>query len=377
MNGRLMTAPGSGAKARAEGRRWSTAPVPLRVVMAHSNRLEDVNSPRSKVASISVTDLLNAPSAVALLQPIATEGSVTLPDRDGLPDEVWRLGRGDRRSPGGGPGLRPRRSSIAAAPSSWSTGSRQVRRGRRGTSANGREAWSPTSPSRGGSTRSRLPPTGLEVGLAVANAAVSYVGPLPGPEPGEPGRHGAGELPRDHRAGRVGPAADGGAWSRGLHRHQLRLGAGGHGRRRELQRQQGLRAQPGRGDRLGAARARASCARPSWRPRWTRRAGARTRSTRPGCSNRSRSLEWSSRPRSTSSQQEAGSWPTPGWSSWRGWIGGLASSSCRASPARSTPTATRSPSGRRRTPWRPRRWHRDRRASRKPTSSAASALSVT
>ena len=327
--------------------------------MAHSNRLEDVNSPRSKVASISVTDLLNAPSAVALLQPIATEGSVTLPDRDGLPDEVWRLGRGDRRSPGGGPCLRPRRSSIAGCSvvlvdrqpagargrrGNRRTGARRGRRPRRaGVDRRGRGCH------RGAGDRAR----GRQRGGVVRRA-------VPGPEPGEPGRHGAGELPRDHRAGRVGPAADGGARSRSLHRHELRLGAGGHGRRRQLQRQQGLRAQPGGGDRLGAARDGGRV--PGRRGARDGHAGLALAPGRRGPdAPTGRGAPSGRRGRARpAAQQGAGSWPTPGWSSWRDWIGGLASSSCRASPARSTPTATRSPSGRRRTPWRPRRWHRDR-----------------
>ena len=223
--------------------------------------------------------------------------SVVLVDRQ---PEVRRRRRGARRrGPGGG--RRPRRPGLA-------------RHGGGGRRRASRSAWpSPT-------------PRCRSSGRFLDQPAASRAG------------HGGGELPGHHRAGGVGPAADGGAGPRGLRRHQLRLGAGGHGRRRDLQRQQGLRAEPGRGDRLGAARhgrrlpgrrgavdgharvAIASGRRGRDAPAGGRPAGGRGGRARPPA------------------RRAAATSPTRGWSSWRASSAGSASTCSRARPSRSTPT---------------------------------------
>ena len=195
---------------------------PLLVVMAHSNRLDEANSPRSKPASMSGNGLPQPgsirPKRVRNRTPEVP--AVTLP---AVPDFAHRYGpwaivtgaaqgvglaftdalleRGcsvvlvDRqpevRRRGGGPGATARAVVADLADPAWIDAVAAA-------------------------------VDGLEVGLAVANAAVSFVGPLPRPAGREPPGHGGGELPGHHRAGGVGAAADGGAGPRGLHRHQLR-----------------------------------------------------------------------------------------------------------------------------------------------------------
>ena len=145
--------------------------------------------------------------------------------------------------------------------------------------------WWPTWPSRAGSTLVAAAADGLEVGLAVANAAVSFVGPFLD----QPAASRAATVPVNCLA-----TTELAAWAlppmvaaraRRLRRHQLRA------RPWPARPASPPTAPARRTSSTSPRRSAGSCGAPGstarrWsRPRWTPPAGAPTRSTRPRCSS--------------------------------------------------------------------------------------------
>ena len=316
------------------------------------------------------------PPPLRYLQPIATEGSVTLPDRDGLPDEVWRLGRGDRRGPGGGPRVRrgAARSRVLRRPGGPAAGGAS-----RSPSALGERARGVVADlaEPGWIDEVAAATAGLEIGLAVANAAVSYVGPFLDQSPES--RAATVQVnclaTTELAAWALPPMVARGRGAFIVTSSGSALAGTGAVASYSASKAYVLNLAEAIGWELRETGVvcQAVVAPAMDTPGWRSHPVDEARMLQPvaGAPSGRRG-----RPR-PARQQGAGSWPTPGWSSWRDSIGGLASSSCRASPARSTPTATRSPSRRRRTPLAAATMASRSSASRKPTSSAASALSVT
>ena len=220
---------------RSRGRRrdpsasFAQSTRPLLVVMAHSSRLDEVNSPRSKPASMSGTVI---PQPAISPPKRCRNGTRGMPQlrSPAVPDFArrygpWAVVTGAAQGVGlaFGDALLERGCSVVLVDRQPEVRDVAAARGERPHAP-----WWPTSPTRRGSARWRARSTAWRSALAVANAAVSFVGRFLDQPAASRHGDGGGELPGHHRAGGVGAAADGRARSRRLRRHQLGLGAGRH-----------------------------------------------------------------------------------------------------------------------------------------------------